>query len=105
MSTHVRNIDALSTQTRRYPPADGFAATANATAAIYDAGLEEFWAAEARQRLDWITPFETVLEWERPYAKWFLGGKLNAADNCVDRWVTSTVQPMSATRSATAFPL
>ena len=60
---------------------------ANATVAIYDAGREEFWAAEARHRLDWVTPFETVLTWERPYAKWFLGGKLNAAYNCVDRWV------------------
>ncbi|WP_300014422.1 acetate--CoA ligase [Pseudonocardia sp.] len=87
MSADVRNIDALSTQTRRYPPPEGFAATANATAAIYDAGLEEFWAAEATQRLDWATPFETVLRWEPPYAQWFLGGKLNAAYNCVDRWV------------------
>jgi acetyl-CoA synthetase len=48
---------------------------------------EEFWAERARQ-LDWFKPFEQVLEWRPPFAKWFLGGELNACYNCVDRHLT-----------------
>ena len=49
--------------------------------------LEEFWAQAARERVTWFSDFETVLEWEAPYAKWFLGGTLNVCFNCVDRHV------------------
>jgi acetyl-CoA synthetase len=45
---------------------------------------EKFWAEYARQ-LDWFKPFERVLEWQPPFAKWFVGGELNACYNCVDR--------------------
>ena len=45
---------------------------------------QEFWAERARQ-LDWFKPFEQVLEWQPPFAKWFVGGELNACYNCVDR--------------------
>jgi acetyl-CoA synthetase len=45
---------------------------------------EEFWAEYARQ-LDWFKPFERVLEWQPPFAKWFIGGELNACYNCIDR--------------------
>jgi acetyl-CoA synthetase len=81
------NIDALRTGTRQYPPSDAFAANANASPDLYALGLEEFWDAEATRRLDWAVPYRTVLQWERPYARWFLGGRLNAAYNCVDRWI------------------
>ena len=47
----------------------------------------EFWARLARERLDWDEPFTTTLEWDLPFAKWFVGGKLNIAYNCVDRHV------------------
>ena len=43
-----------------------------------------FWAAEAAE-LTWQQPWDTVLEWKPPFAKWFNGGKLNVAENCVDR--------------------
>ena len=43
-----------------------------------------FWDTQA-QALDWMTPWHTVLEWDRPYAKWYVGGQLNACHNCVDR--------------------
>ncbi len=46
---------------------------------------ESFWGRQAKEHLDWFTPFEKVLEWEAPHAKWFLGGKINASYNCVDR--------------------
>jgi acetyl-CoA synthetase len=47
----------------------------------------EFWASEARERVSWSTPFDQVWEWDPPYARWFLGGRLNACYNCVDRHV------------------
>ncbi|CAJ1579037.1 acetate--CoA ligase [[Mycobacterium] wendilense] len=73
-----------------YPPSAEFAAQANATAALYDEAEADrlaFWAKQA-QRLSWATPFDEVLDWsEAPFAKWFVGGKLNVAYNCVDRHV------------------
>ena len=47
---------------------------------------EEFWAAVANE-LDWFKPWDTVLEWDCPDARWFVGGKLNACHNCVDRLI------------------
>ncbi|KRD05144.1 acetyl-coenzyme A synthetase [Mycobacterium sp. Root265] len=73
-----------------YPPPADFAASANATSDLYDAAEADrlaFWAEQAN-RLAWETPFEEVLDWsEAPFAKWFVGGKLNVAYNCVDRHV------------------
>ena len=72
---------------RRYSPSPEFAAQANAKPEIYDRDPLEFWADEARARVTWFEPFHTVCEWELPYAKWFVGGKLNVTYNCVDRHV------------------
>jgi acetyl-CoA synthetase len=73
-----------------YPPPEDFAAHANATAEKYKAAEADrlgFWAEQAN-RLSWETPFDEVLDWsEAPFAKWFSGGKLNVAYNCVDRHV------------------
>ncbi|HET9458228.1 MAG TPA: acetate--CoA ligase, partial [Candidatus Limnocylindrales bacterium] len=63
---------------------------ANATADLYEEAerdVEAFWAKIARERIDWSTPFETTLEWDLPFAKWFVGGELNVSYNCVDRHV------------------
>jgi acetyl-CoA synthetase len=71
-------------------PSPEFAAQANGTAALYDeaADHEQFWARQARERISWETPFDEALDWsEAPFAKWFVGGRLNAAYNCVDRHV------------------
>ena len=80
-------IDALMLEERRYPPPPGFAAEANAKPDIYERDPDEFWETEARERITWFRPFETLLEWDLPYAKWYLGGRLNVAYNCVDRHV------------------
>jgi acetyl-CoA synthetase len=80
-------IDTMFLEERRYPPSEEFAAQANAQADIYDRSRDEFWAAEGRERVTWFEPFDTVCEWNPPYAKWFVGGKLNATYNCVDRHV------------------
>jgi acetyl-CoA synthetase len=73
-----------------YPPPADFAANANATGELYAEAEKDrlaFWAAQAN-RLSWQTPFDEVLDWSQaPFAKWFVGGKLNVAYNCVDRHV------------------
>ncbi|HEU5203123.1 MAG TPA: acetate--CoA ligase [Candidatus Limnocylindrales bacterium] len=83
-------IENLLAERRTYPPSPDFAAQANAGAELYDEAerdFEGFWARLARERLSWSKPFETTLEWELPFAKWFTGGELNVAYNCVDRHV------------------
>ena len=72
---------------RRYPPPPEFAAQANAQPEIYDEPFEAFWEREGSERVTWFEPFTELYEWELPYAKWYLGGKLNVAYNCVDRHV------------------
>ena len=83
-------IDALLKEDRQFPPSDQWRRTAHVTdPGIYAraaADPEGFWADFARE-LDWIQPWSRVLEWAPPYAKWFVGGKLNACVNCVDRHV------------------
>ncbi|MCG5432804.1 acetate--CoA ligase [Mycobacterium sp. MYCO198283] len=73
-----------------YPPSPEFAAQANAKADLYERAEADrlaFWAEQAN-RLHWETPFAEVLDWsEAPFAKWFVGGTLNVAYNCVDRHV------------------
>jgi acetyl-CoA synthetase len=88
--THESNISALLHEDRRFPPSAEFAAQANAKPDLYDeaaADLEAFWEKQAH-RLSWGTRWNQVLDWSgAPFAKWFVGGKLNAAVNCVDRHV------------------
>jgi acetyl-CoA synthetase len=89
MSTEApaHTIDALFLEERRYPAPEDFAAQANAQPDIYERDWEEFWETEGRERITWFEPFEKLYEWEPPYAKWYLGGKLNVCFNCVDRHV------------------
>ncbi len=80
-------LDTLLSEQRRFPPPAAFAAQANATADLYEQARRDrlaFWEAQARA-LDWITPWQSVLEWTPPHAKWFSGGKLNVSANCIDR--------------------
>ncbi len=73
-----------------YPLSEDFAAQANATAELYREAEQDrlaFWAKQAN-RLSWSKPFDQVLDWSAaPFAKWFTGGTLNVAYNCVDRHV------------------
>jgi acetyl-CoA synthetase len=73
-----------------YPPSAEFARRANATTDLYQSAEADrlaFWAQQAN-RLTWQTPFTEVLDWSgAPVAKWFVGGRLNVAYNCVDRHV------------------
>ena len=85
-----RAIETLFDERRTFPPPPGFSANANENdPAIYEraaADFEGFWAEQA-ELLEWINPWHTVLEWNLPYAKWFIGGTLNVSVNCLDRHV------------------
>ncbi len=80
-------IETMQLEERRYPPSDEFAAHANAQPEIYERDFEEFWETEGRERVTWFEPFTELLDWKPPYARWYLGGKLNVCFNCVDRHV------------------
>ena len=80
-------IETIFVEERRYPPPAEFAGAATAQADVYDRAFEEFWETEGRERVSWFEPFGDLLEWELPYAKWYLGGTLNVSYNCVDRHV------------------
>ena len=81
-------LDSLMDERRLFPPPPGFARRALVgDPAIYERageGREAFWA-EWASRLDWFEPWHTVLDWQPPRARWFLGGRLNASWNCLDR--------------------
>ena len=83
------SIENLGNESRQFPPSAAFAAQANAKADIYataDADRLAFWETQARE-LTWDQPWSSVLDWQVPYAKWFVGGKLNASVNALDRHV------------------
>jgi acetyl-CoA synthetase len=80
-------IETLLAEERRFPPPPEFAAQANAKPDIYELSFEELWEREGRERVTWFEPFTQLYEWEPPYAKWYVGGKLNVTFNCVDRHV------------------
>ena len=89
MTQNTGAFEALLQEDRTYPPPPEFVAQAN----ISDPGVYEearrdpqaFWARWAGE-LDWFKPWETILDWsDAPFAKWFVGGQLNASYNCIDR--------------------
>jgi acetyl-CoA synthetase len=92
MSSPSANITSVLKETRRFEPPAGFAAAATVSEAERDRlakwaadDPDAFWAEQAKS-LDWFTPFTQVLDWSNPpHAKWFVGGKLNVAHNCLDR--------------------
>jgi acetyl-CoA synthetase len=84
-------LENLSHESRYFPPSAEFSAQANGKAELYDAAAadhEGFWAEQARSYLTWTKDFDKTLDWtDAPFAKWFVGGELNASYNCVDRHV------------------
>jgi acetyl-CoA synthetase len=85
------SIENLSQENRLFPPSPEFAAQANAKPDLYahaDKDRLAFWEEQARE-LTWDKPWDRVLEWNSPYAKWFIGGKINASVNALDRHVAA----------------
>ena len=92
MPENVGGIEALLQEDRTFPPPEEFRKQANvADPKVYEEALrdpEGFWAKFALE-LDWFKKWDKVLEWDPPYAKWFVGGKINVSYNCIDRHLTS----------------
>jgi acetyl-CoA synthetase len=85
------SIENLSQENRLFPPSPAFAAQANAKPDLYahaDKDRLAFWEEQARE-LTWEKKWDQVLEWNSPYAKWFIGGKINASVNALDRHVAA----------------
>ena len=84
-------IEALLAEGRTFPPPDSFKKDALVVGTdMYDDAHRDqpgFWARQAADLLDWYQEWDTILEWDLPFAKWFVGGKLNVAHNCLDRHV------------------
>jgi acetyl-CoA synthetase len=84
------DLEALLHEHRKFEPPDAFRAAALVSSPdVYtkaSAEPEAYWASEAAT-LEWIAPYERVLDWKPPHAQWFVGGKLNASVNCVDRHI------------------
>ena len=97
--TTMSDIDVLLSENRTFPPSDDFNSRATvADPAIYARAAEDpeaFWAAEAA-RLEWMRPWDQVLDWKPPHARWFVGGKLNASVNCLDRHLAGATRNKAA---------
>ena len=92
-------MDSLLNERRLFPPPAEFARKAEIRdPAIYDRASrdrEAYWA-EWASRLDWFEPWHTVLDWQPPRARWFVGGRLNAAHNCLDRHLSTPTADRAA---------
>jgi acetyl-CoA synthetase len=88
--TPQKTLANLLSEDRTFPPTPEFTRTANVTESAYDEAAADrlaFWETQAR-RLDWAKKWEQTLDWSNPpFAKWFVGGELNVAANCLDRHV------------------
>ncbi|HEY1984205.1 MAG TPA: acetate--CoA ligase [Terracidiphilus sp.] len=92
-----QDLDSTLREHRIFPPPEEFSSKAHIKSleeyeTLYKQSIqdpESFWATVAKD-LHWFTPWEKVLEWNLPWAKWFVGGKLNLSYNCVDRHALGT---------------
>ena len=88
-----QTITSVSRESRIFQPSAEFKSQANLGSyatyrRLYAESVnapEKFWGRMAREQLVWRKPFKQVLQWKPPHAKWFLGGKLNVSENCIDR--------------------
>ncbi|MEZ6137950.1 MAG: acetate--CoA ligase [Pirellulaceae bacterium] len=95
--TEHGDIDSVMIEARLFAPSPEFSAGARIKSFeeyqdLYDraaADPEKFWGDEAREHLHWFEPFTQTLQWEAPHAKWFVGGKTNAAFNCLDAHIAA----------------
>ena len=99
MSKDAGTLDALLTEDRRFSPSEDFRTRAVVSDTdIYERAntdRESYWVEWAEQ-LDWFRRWDSVLEWQPPHAKWFVGGKLNVAYNCLDRHLNSSRSDQAA---------
>ncbi|HSH61297.1 MAG TPA: acetate--CoA ligase [Acidimicrobiales bacterium] len=93
MTQSSAGIESFYLEDRTIEPSPAFRARALVSdPGIYDraqADWEGFWAEQAAELLDWFDPWDTILDWKLPFARWFVGGTLNVSYNCLDRHVTA----------------
>ena len=86
-------IEDYLLEDRTFPPPEGFKerslVASNHLHEEADADFEGFWARQAADLVDWQEDWHTILDWDLPFAKWFVGGKLNVSENCLDRHVAA----------------
>jgi acetyl-CoA synthetase len=90
-----KNISSFQHETRVFAPPQAFSASAHIKSPaqyrkLYKESIhspEEFWGKHAEKELVWIKPWKKVLQWNEPFASWFIGGQLNVSHNCLDRWL------------------
>jgi acetyl-CoA synthetase len=90
-SEPAATIEDYLLEERTFPPPAAFAAqalvTTNALHEEADRDDEGFWARQAAELVDWQHDWHTILDWQLPFARWFVGGQLNVSENCLDRHV------------------
>ncbi len=88
-----QSIEALADEQRTFPPSEEFKAQALVVDThLYDLAAQDdegFWARQAADLVHWDSEWHTILEWDLPFSKWFVGGKLNVSANCLDRHVAA----------------
>ena len=95
-------METVLKETRVFAPSKEFASRAEITPETYrklcaDAARDPdaFWGAQAKEKLHWHAPWSKTSEWQAPFAKWFVGGKINAAYNCLDRHLSTNGQKLA----------
>ncbi|MBI4688048.1 MAG: acetate--CoA ligase [Nitrospirae bacterium] len=102
----TKDIEVLLSEKRTFPPSKEFSQNAHIKSMaeyekLYKKSVEDpegFWAEMAEKHISWFKKWDKVLEWdfEKPDIKWFLGGKLNASYNCLDRHITTAARNKAA---------
>ena len=95
VSEKTENISSFQHENRVFPPPKNFAGGAHIKSLaeykrLYNESVrspEKFWDKQAKNELVWFKPWTKVLQWKAPFAKWFVGGKLNVSHNCLDKWL------------------
>jgi acetyl-CoA synthetase len=85
------SLENLSYEDRTFAPSKNFAESANIKSDVYNQAEKDrlaFWAKQA-ERLTWDKEWDQIIDWQIPFAKWFIGGKINATYNCLDRHIAN----------------
>src|SRR3569833_1557846 len=97
-------ILSVSTEKRVFKPAKPFSARARVRSLaeykkLYNESIrspEKFWDKQAKNELVWFKPWRKVLDWKEPFANWFIGGQLIVSQNCLDKWLGSSLSILEA---------
>ena len=106
------NIESHLIENRVFQPAEAFSTKAYISSfdqyqKLYRESIEnpeEFWSQQASELLVWRKKWKSVLEWKEPFAQWFVGGKLNVSENCLDRHLTGPRRNKAALHPSASRP-